>query len=444
MISGHRDGTTGTTIAIPERQVSPHGETPKTAGRRPDGPPARRRGAAPGRRRSRSPAPSSGRYLVTGPSNAQQRSQVARTGAAIDSVRGDGSIEVSAIPSELAAIKRLGFRASALPAPAPEPSGRAATSYHTFAEMQAELDAVVAAYPQIVRKVVIGKSYQGRDIVGVKISDNVATDENEPEVLYISNIHARERLTAEQTLDLIATLTKGYGSNSRITNLVNGREIWLMPMVNPDGQVYDMTSDTQPGRMWRKNRQPAPTDLNRNFPYKWGCCGGSSGNVNSETYRGPSAESAPETKVLTNFVRSRVVGGKQQLKLFLDIHADAAMVLWPFGYTYNDTAPGMSADEAATHQAIGRDLASSNGFTPGQSSDLYITDGTTDDWTWGDQRIFSFTIEVAGGSFYPSPSRIDSLVAGTRESLLRLTEYADCPYRAIGKQGQYCPAGLRR
>ncbi|MGK5558262.1 M14 family metallopeptidase [Actinomadura kijaniata] len=389
--------------------------------------------------RAAAPDPTSQRYLVSGPKTTQQRSQVARTGAAIDAVRPDGTLEVSALPSELKAIRKLGYAVTALPSPTPYP--RAATSYHTFAEMQAELDSVVAAYPQIARKVVIGKSYQGRDIVGVKISDNVATDENEPETLYIANIHARERLTAEQALDLIGTLTRGYGGNTRVTNLVNTREMWIFPMVNPDGQVYDMTSDTQPGRMWRKNRQPAPTDLNRNFPYKWGCCGGSSGNVSSETYRGPSPESAPETRVLTNFVRSRVVGGRQQIKLFLDIHSYANLVLWPFGYTYDNTVPGaMSADEEATHRTIGRQLASSNGFTPQQSSDLYITDGTTDDWTWGDQRIFSFTFELGGGSFYPSPSRIDSLVGGVRDSLLLLTEYADCPYRAIGKQGQYCAA----
>ncbi|MFD0685316.1 M14 family metallopeptidase [Actinomadura fibrosa] len=391
------------------------------------------------------PGETSQRYLVTGPATAQQRSLIARTGAAIDAVRA-GEVEVTAIPSEVAAIRRLGFRVSApLPAPAPVPTAQAATSYHTYAEMQAELNSVVAAYPQIAQKFVAGKSYQGRDIVGLKISDNVATDENEPEVLYIANIHARERLTAEQALDYIGQLTQGYGSNSRITDLVNSREIYVMPMVNPDGQVYDMTSDTQAGRNWRKNRQPnstsTGTDLNRNFGYRWGCCGGSSGTGSSETYRGTAAESAPETKVIANFVRSRVVGGKQQLKIFLDIHSEAELVLWPFGYTYSDTVAGaMSSDEEATHRTIGRELAGTNGFTPEQSSDLYITDGTTDDWTWGNQRIFSFTFELGGGSFYPPPSAIDTQVARSREALLRLTAYADCPYRAIGKQSQYCAA----
>ncbi|WP_018653791.1 M14 family metallopeptidase [Actinomadura flavalba] len=390
--------------------------------------------------RAAAPGTAAKQYLVSGPATAGQRTAVARTGAAIDAVRPDGTLEVSAIPSEIAAIRKLGHTVTVLAAPKPSATA-AATSYHTFAEMQASLNATVAAYPQIARKVVIGQSYQGRDIVGVKISDNVATDENEPEALYIANIHARERLTAETALDLIATLTQGYAGNTRIRDLVNTREIWIFPMVNPDGQVYDMTSDTQPGRMWRKNRQPAAVDLNRNFPYRWGCCGGSSGNSGSETYRGPSAESAPETRVLTNFVRSRVVGGRQQIKVFLDIHSYGNLVLWPFGYTYSDTVPGaLSADEEATHRTIGRQLAASNGFTPQQASDLYITDGTTDDWTWGDQRIFSFTFELGGGGFYPAPSRIDALVAGVRDSLLRMTEYADCPYRAIGKQAQYCSA----
>ena len=384
-----------------------------------------------------------GQYVVTGPGTVQQRSQVARTGAAIDDVR-TGELEITAIPSEVRAIRRLGFTVRTAPAPAPGPT-RAATSYHTFAEMRQEVGSVVADHPQIARQFVAGRSYEGRDIVGVKISDNVAVDEDEPEVLVIANIHARERLTAEQALDYIGRLTGGYGSDSRITDLVDGREIYVMPMVNPDGQVYDMTSDTSPGRMWRKNRQPnagsTGTDLNRNFAYRWGCCGGSSGNGASQTYRGPGPESAPETQVIADFVRSRVVGGRQQITMFLDLHSVAELVLWPFGYTYDDTVPGtMTADDEAAHRAIGREFAGTNGFVPQQSSDLYVTDGTTIDWTWGQYRIFSYTFELGGGGFYPPPSAIDREVQRSRDALLRLTDYADCPYRAIGKEAEYCAA----
>jgi hypothetical protein len=384
------------------------------------------------------PAPSTAkRYLVTGADSSGERTKVARTGAAIDRVRPDGTLEVSAIPVEVAAIKRLGFTAA--PMGAFPRYAVTAQSYHTHAETMAELDRVVAEYPKIAKKFSIGKTYEGRDIVGVKISDNVATDEDEPEVFYQANIHARERITNEQALYFINALTKEYGTTERITKLVDSREFWIIPILNVDGQIYDMTSDTQAGRMWRKNRQPQAVDLNRNYDYKWGCCGGSSSNPSSETYRGPSAGSAPETKAVTNFIRSRVVGGKQQIKMFLDIHSVAELVLWPFGYTTADTVPGeLSPDQEAAHRTIGREVARYNRYTPEQSSDLYITDGSSDDWTWGTQGIFSYTFELGGGSFYPAPSQIEALTQINRDPLLILAEYADCPYRAINKQDQYC------
>ncbi|WP_433328810.1 M14 family metallopeptidase [Spirillospora sp. CA-294931] len=386
------------------------------------------------------PTPSK-RYLVTGPASTDQRTKVARTGAAIDKVRKDGTLEVSAIPSELGAIKKLGFKTTELAAPKPH-KRTTADSYHTYDETLKELDAVVSAHPEIAKKFTVGKSFEGREIVGLKISDNVAQDENEPEVFFNANIHARERLTNEQALYIINELTKGYAADERVKKLVDGREFWIVPISNPDGQIYDMTSDTQPGRMWRKNRQPnstsTGTDLNRNFGFKWNCCGGSSGDGASETYRGTAAESAPEVKALSDFVRSRVVGGKQQIKVFVDIHSEAELVLWPFGWTKEPVVEGMSEDEAATHSTIGKEMAKSNGYTPEQSSELYITDGASDDWTWGDQRIFSYTFELGGGSFYPEPGQIETETKRNREALLKLAEYADCPYRAIGKDQQYC------
>src|SRR5262245_40672267 len=99
------------------------------------------------------PDPGSQRYLVTGLKTPQQRSALARTGASIDRVRPDGTVEISAIPSEATAIKRLGLKMRALPAEKPVP-GLAATSYHTYAETLAEIDQTVANYPQIAKKVV--------------------------------------------------------------------------------------------------------------------------------------------------------------------------------------------------------------------------------------------------------------------------------------------------
>src|SRR3712207_1099845 len=178
--------------------------------------------------------------------------------------------------------------------------------------------------PAIASKRVLGKTYQGRDIVAVKISDNVGTDESEPEVLFDANHHAREHLTVEQALYLLNQFTSGYAGDTRVRNIVNSRELWFIPMVNPDGVEYDIATGSY--RSWRKNRQPNTgstaigTDLNRNWGWQWGCCGGSSGTFSSETYRGPSAFSAPETQRVRDFVNSRVVNGVQQIKAHIDWH----------------------------------------------------------------------------------------------------------------------------
>ncbi len=156
------------------------------------------------------------------------------------------------------------------------------SNYHDYAELTAVVNQVVADHPAIARKISIGTSYEGRDLMAVKISDNVGTDENEPEILFNSQQHAREHLTVEMAIYLLNLFTDSYGSDTRITNIVNTREIWIVPTVNPDGSEYDIATGSY--RSWRKNRQPnsgssdVGTDLNRNWGYNWGCCGGSSGS----------------------------------------------------------------------------------------------------------------------------------------------------------------------
>ncbi len=399
-------------------------------------------------------------YRVIGPRTLADRSAVARTGASIDYSE-HGVLHVSATRAEAAAITRLGFELEAV---APEPTDRghahgdvgtlafppADADYHDYAELTAVVNQIVASYPSIARKISIGTSYEGRDLMAVKISDNVAVDENEPEILFNSQQHAREHLTVEMAIYLMRLFTQNYGTDSRITNLVNNREIWIVPTVNPDGSEYDIATGSY--RSWRKNRQPnsgssyVGTDLNRNWSYNWGCCGGSSSSTSSDTYRGPSAFSAPETQALRNFVNSRVVGGVQQIKANIDFHTYSELVLWPYGYTYNDTAPGMTADQFNTFATIGRQMAATNGFTPQQSSDLYITDGSSIDWMWAVHGIWAYTFELyprtaSGGGFYPPDEVIPAQTSRNREAVLMLAEYADCPYRAIGKQAQYCGGG---
>jgi carboxypeptidase T len=389
-------------------------------------------------------------------SDAKSRTALQRSGVTVDEAD-DHTVVVSGRAAQIKKLRQQGYDVTPLGA-VPDRSGgaddvrlfdfpSADSRYHNYAEMNTEINQRLAAHPNIMSKRVIGKSYQGRDIVAIKISDNVASDESEPEVLLTHHQHAREHLTVEMALYLIRELGAGYGSDSRVTDMVNNREIWILPDLNPDGGEYDIATGSY--RSWRKNRQPnsgssyVGTDMNRNWNYRWGCCGGSSGSTSSETYRGSAPESAPEVKVVADFVRSRVVGGVQQIKAGIDFHTYSELVLWPFGYTYSDTTTGMTADDYNAFKTVGQKMAASNGYTAQQSSDLYITDGSIDDWLWGNQKIFGYTFEMyprssSGGGFYPPDEVIERETSRNRDAVLQLLENADCMYRSIGKEAQYC------
>jgi carboxypeptidase T len=326
--------------------------------------------------------------------------------------------------------------------------------YHNYAEMVADIQAVAAAHPDIVEVHSIGKSYKGRDIWVAKVSDNVATDEAEPEILFDALHHAREHLTLEQALYALHLLANNYGADATVTSLVDSREVWIIFDVNPDGAEYDLTcahSAKPPYCAWRKNRQPnagttaVGTDLNRNYGYHWGCCGGSSGRRASITYRGRAAWSAPETRVIRDFVNSRVVGGIQQIRAHVTLHTNGELILWPYGYTRANVPYDMSVVDHNAFVAMGRRTAALNGYRAMQSSDLYITDGDEIDWMYGAHRIFSFTWELypterptVWGDHYPPDERIASQTARNRAALLYVIDVGGCPYQAIGLGQTLC------
>ncbi|MFE7762019.1 M14 family metallopeptidase [Streptomyces sp. NPDC057438] len=395
-------------------------------------------------------------YEVHMHSDSKSRTALQQAGVTVDDAD-DHSVFVSGRADQIKKLRQQGYEITRLGAAPDRSNGEddvrlfdfpsADSRYHNYAEMTNEINSVVAANSSIASQRVIGTTYQGRNIVAIKISDNVGSDEAEPEVLFTHHQHAREHLTVEMALYLLNELTSDYGTDSRVTNMVNNREIWIIPDINPDGGEYDVATGSY--RSWRKNRQPnsgssaVGTDLNRNWNYRWGCCGGSSGSTSSDTYRGPAAESAPEVKVVANFVRSRVVGGVQQIRTGIDFHTYSELVLWPFGYTTANTTTGMTADDRNAFATVGQKMAASNGYTPEQSSDLYITDGSIDDWLWGNQKIFGYTFEMypgsaSGGGFYPPDEVIARETSRNRDAVLQLLENSDCMYRSIGKEAQYC------
>lgn len=328
--------------------------------------------------------------------------------------------------------------------------------YHTYAEVDAALDAVVADFGQgggaIVKRYVIGQSFEGRKIWALKISDNVATDEDEPEVLSESGMHAREHITVEMALYMIELLTEKYGQGTalgqRVTDIVDSREIWIIPLLNPDGAEYNISDGIFHG--WRKNRQTNPgsdkigIDLNRNWSYMWNCCGGSGANPKSARYRGQYPFEAVENVVLRDFILGRRVGGEQQIKIVFNWHSYGEFIMWPYGFTKEDVPPQMTLDDHKAFVAMGQAMAALNGYKAKQGSDSYIYDGDFPAWAYGDQRMFVYTLEMYpkwganAGGFRPPDSVLTAETTRNTAAVLYFLEQADCPYRAAGLGATHC------
>ena len=392
------------------------------------------------------PAPDPGTesvYRVTGLDSPAERTAVVRRGV---DVLGGGPdyLEVRATPRQAEEMRADGLALlpqplAAVPGLPGPPAGddfpAGFTGYHTYDELTAELGGIAQQHPGLVSVSSYGRSVEGRTLPLVKISDAVGVDENEPEVLFSCAQHAREHLTVEMCLHIVQRLANGHGADPAVTDLVNSREIWVMPMTNPDGAEFDVANGAF--AYWRKNRQPNPgsseigTDLNRNWGTQWGCCGGSSADPAAEVYRGAGPFSAPETAQLRDWVNSRVIGGAQQISAHIDFHTFSELVLWPYGYTTADTGPGLDAADAATFRTLGEAMATTNGYTPQQSSDLYIADGTIGDWMWARHGIWSFTFEMypsgqLQGGFYPPDTVIKRETERNDDAVDLLLRSADC------------------
>ncbi|MGD2247160.1 MAG: M14 family zinc carboxypeptidase [Candidatus Methanofastidiosia archaeon] len=364
--------------------------------------------------------------------NKFMRSFIAAMGIDIASVNLEGGYMTCFVSSqELLALSLAGFDIEVVS------TGDASITelepeYYTYPEVVNELPQIETDHPSIAKTFSIGTSYEGRDIPGIKISDNVATNESEAEVFICAMHHAREAATVNVAMHIINYLTDNYGSDPDVTTYVDTREIYIVPIVNPDGKVYDDGGGSYgSGRNWRKNRQPCDggigTDPNRNYGYQWGGSG-SSGYCTSDTFRGYDPFDAPCTAAVRDFVNAH-----PDINLLVTYHSYGDLVLWPWGYTYDPIA---DENDRKVHEILGQGYASYTGYTPQQASDLYIADGTTDDWGYGATQndampCFSWTVELAGGGFYPSPSVLPTMCADNMDGIMYLLEYADDPYSVL-------------
>jgi hypothetical protein len=284
------------------------------------------------------------------------------------------------------------------------------SGYKTPDQIDKVVHQLQTQYPNLVHVESIGKSLEGRDVWAVKISTNPGGHEPaKPAVLFNGMHHAREVMSPEVVLDTANWLLANYGKDASATKWVDGAEIWLIPMVNPDGNNMVWTSDS----MWRKNtRGGYGVDINRNYPYAWASCNGSSNSENADDYHGTAAASEPETQLMTAFV-SRI-----QPVFDISYHSYSELVIYPYGCN------GSRSETQDIVEPLGKKMASlipsesgSGTYTPGTAWEtLYDVDGDDIDWMYNAEHVIAFVIELTSDAsgFQPPYDTRDRLVQSVR------------------------------
>ena len=307
--------------------------------------------------------------------------------------------------------------------------------YPTWSEFQTDLHTIVNSYPSLCTLDTLGYTYEGRPIQVVKLSDLVGIDEDEPEVLYTGLTHAREWPSLVVCMFILDSLTSAYGVDPSVTNMVDEREIYIIPCLNPDGYVYSHDL----GHDWRKNRRPFPefgtvgVDLNRNYAGstdghregEWGTTIGSvTHDPGDDLYCGPMPFSEVETSLERDFMNSR------DFCAGLTFHTYSELVLWPWAYgTY--TVPnesflsnlGIGVANLITQEDY------TGTYTPQSSSSLYPTSGDATDWVYGYSHYVKgadcpfYTVEI-GQQFQPPSVHLDQIARENFDGAFYLLQQA--------------------
>ena len=349
---------------------------------------------------------------------------------------------------------------SATTAASPLPTGR--TEYRNLEDYQAELKQIAEKYEGIARPVELPKkSFQGRPLMGVELSDNVdAKDDGKPTYFVMGTHHAREWPAGEIAMEFAWYIAKGYGTDAEVTDILKRERIVVVPIINPDGYVVSRTTPSAYdstgisvfstaeavatggfGAYRRKNCDGAVpsadfpcllqygVDPNRNYGEGWGGAGASS-NPYTQTYRGSGPWSEPETQAVHEYSQ------KRQVTALITLHNFASLILRPPGLA----AKGKAIDEDRMKQ-LGDEMAADTGYTSQFSWQLYDTSGTTEDWNYAAAGTYGYTIELGpadwqGGQFhvaYPQAvveqwvGRKSRAGKGMRAALMTMAEAAANP-----------------
>ncbi len=281
--------------------------------------------------------------------------------------------------------------------------------------------------PSLVHLESLGTTWEGRNIWAVEISDNVLTKETEPEVLIMGGHHGNELPAVEIPVQFIEFLVNNYGKNLTVTRLVDTREIWIIPMVNPDGYEYSLQ-----GHDWRKNRRPIDldgdgvidgtgVDLNRNYGYRWGeetDRDAASHDPASRIYCGPAPFSENETLAVEKLVNSH------NFTVSMSFHTYGQVIYYPWG-----NAEDANGDKQETLSAMANEMGKLSGYTPMEGRDAYPTTGDSDDWLLANKTSYPFTIEI-GTEYIAPPAQLSSMFDEILPAMTYAIDMAAKPERA--------------
>jgi hypothetical protein len=260
--------------------------------------------------------------------------------------------------------------------------------YHQFARSNRD----------VVKEEVIGHSRLGQSIIAYKVTAKPgAKDGKLPTVLYDSTQHAREWIATEVERRLFQYIVSHKG-DAQVAKLLKTREMWFVPVVNPDG--YDYTFVSPATRLWRKNLNDNDgdgqitnldgVDTNRNFNAKWNYdLEGASDDLADETYHGPSAGSEPEVKAM------RALEKRLDPAFQLDYHSFAQLILYPEGWQVQTPATDAPLTQALAGNS---DHPAVPGFDPEVSAQLYTTNGDITDDAYFNYGVEAYTVELDGGT----------------------------------------------
>jgi zinc carboxypeptidase len=262
--------------------------------------------------------------------------------------------------------------------------------YQDYNAISAQVDAWVVQYPALASRQSLGMSIEGRNIFALKIG---SPGVNKTAVMFQGLQHAREWIAAMVPMYIADQLLTQAGTNPAISALLSQVDVYIIPVVNPDGYEYSWSTE----RFWRKNRRnngggSFGVDTNRNWGGSWWGGAGSSSNPNSITYRGTAPFSEPETQAVRDFVLAH-----SELRAMLDIHSYGQCVLSPWGHKVDPTPePDMSvfAAQNTELELLIESVHALDYFSAPAGSGQLVAAGDAPDWHYGVQELLAWTIEL--------------------------------------------------